>query len=79
MSLARRTSGLPHALTQVRRHENARLYTEAQRNADERQKEIAERKQAEEERALMLIREQLARAEAEQATVPRMNSRHALT
>ena len=48
-------------------YENARLYTEAQRHADELQQEIAERKQAEEERARMLIREQSARAEAEQA------------
>lgn len=48
-------------------YENARLYTEAQRHATELQQEIAERKQAEEERALMLIREQEARAEAETA------------
>ncbi len=48
-------------------YENARLYTEAQRHADELQQEIAERKQAEEARARMLIREQSARAEAEQA------------
>jgi signal transduction histidine kinase/DNA-binding response OmpR family regulator len=48
-------------------YENARLYTEAQLHAIELQQEIAERKQAEEERALMLIREQAARAEAETA------------
>lgn len=48
-------------------YENARLYTEAQRHAAELQQEIAERKQAEEERARMLVREQAARAEAEQA------------
>jgi signal transduction histidine kinase/response regulator RpfG family c-di-GMP phosphodiesterase len=48
-------------------YENATLYTEAQRHAAELQQEVAERKQAEEERARMLIREQAARAEAEQA------------
>ena len=48
-------------------YENARLYTEAQRHATELQQEIAERKQAEEERARMLVREQAARAEAEAA------------
>jgi signal transduction histidine kinase/DNA-binding response OmpR family regulator len=48
-------------------YENARLYTEAQRHAAELKQEIAERKQAEEERARMLVREQAARAEAEQA------------
>ena len=48
-------------------YENARLYTEAQRHAAELQQEIAERKQAEEERARMLVREQAARAEAEAA------------
>ncbi|MDT5060942.1 MAG: hypothetical protein QOH63_1401 [Acidobacteriota bacterium] len=48
-------------------YENARLYTEAQLHATELQQEIAERKQAEEERARMLIREQAARAEAETA------------
>ncbi len=48
-------------------YENARLYTEAQRHAAELQQEIAERKQAEEERATMLVREQAARAEAEAA------------
>lgn len=47
--------------------ENARLYEEAQRHALELQQEVAERKQAEEERARLLIREQAARAEAEQA------------
>ncbi|MBA2705623.1 MAG: response regulator [Blastocatellia bacterium] len=48
-------------------YENAMLYTEAQRHATELQMEIAERKQAEEERAQLLVREQAARAEAEQA------------
>jgi signal transduction histidine kinase/DNA-binding response OmpR family regulator len=48
-------------------YENARLYAEAQRHAAELQQEVAERKQAEEERARMLIREQAARAEAEAA------------
>jgi signal transduction histidine kinase/DNA-binding response OmpR family regulator len=48
-------------------YENARLYTEAQSHTVELQQEVAERKQAEEERARMLIREQAARAEAEQA------------
>ncbi|HEX8139299.1 MAG TPA: response regulator [Pyrinomonadaceae bacterium] len=48
-------------------YENATLYTEAQRHAAELQQEVAERKQAEEERARMLIREQAARAEAERA------------
>lgn len=48
-------------------YENARLYTDAQRHATELQMEIAERKQAEEERAQLLVREQAARAEAEQA------------
>ena len=48
-------------------YENARLYEDAQRHTTELQQEVAERKQAEEERALMLTREQAARAEAEQA------------
>ena len=48
-------------------YENAMLYSDAQRHATELQLEIAERKQAEEERAQLLIREQAARAEAEQA------------
>ena len=48
-------------------YENAMLYSDAQRHASELQMEIAERKQAEEERAQLLIREQAARAEAEQA------------
>jgi signal transduction histidine kinase/DNA-binding response OmpR family regulator len=48
-------------------YENARLYTEAQTHATELRSEIAERKQAEEERAQLLVREQAARAEAEQA------------
>jgi signal transduction histidine kinase/DNA-binding response OmpR family regulator len=48
-------------------YENARLYTEAQRHAAALQQEIKERKQAEEARALMLVREREARAEAEQA------------
>ncbi|HBB86156.1 MAG TPA: hybrid sensor histidine kinase/response regulator [Blastocatellia bacterium] len=48
-------------------YENAMLYSDAQRHATELQQEIAERKQAEEERAQLLVREQAARAEAEQA------------
>lgn len=48
-------------------YENATLYSDAQNHASELQMEIAERKQAEEERAQLLIREQSARAEAEQA------------
>ncbi len=48
-------------------YENARLYSEAQRHATELQLEIAERKLAEEERARMLVREQAARTEAEEA------------
>ncbi len=47
-------------------YENAQLYTDAQRHADELQLEIAERKQAEEERAQLLISERAARAEAEE-------------
>jgi len=48
-------------------YENARLYSDAQRHSSELQMEITERKQAEEERAQLLVREQAARAEAEQA------------
>ena len=48
-------------------YENATLYSDAQHHASELHMEIAERKQAEEERAQLLIREQAARAEAEQA------------
>lgn len=48
-------------------YENAMLYSDAQQHASELQLEIAERKLAEEERAGLLIREQAARAEAEQA------------
>ncbi|MDQ3755638.1 MAG: response regulator, partial [Acidobacteriota bacterium] len=48
-------------------YENARLYTEAQRHAQELRQEVAERKQAEEERAQLLILEKAARAEAEAA------------
>ena len=48
-------------------YENARLYTDAQRHASELQQEITERKQAEKQRAQLLVREQEARAEAEQA------------
>jgi signal transduction histidine kinase/DNA-binding response OmpR family regulator len=47
--------------------DNALLYSDAQRHASELQLEITERKQAEEERARLLVREQAARAEAEQA------------
>ena len=48
-------------------YENARLYSDAQRHATELRMEIAERKQAEAERAQILVREQAARAEAELA------------
>jgi signal transduction histidine kinase/response regulator RpfG family c-di-GMP phosphodiesterase len=48
-------------------YENARLYTEAQSHAAALQQEVAERKQAEEARAQLLVREQSARAEAERA------------
>jgi signal transduction histidine kinase/DNA-binding response OmpR family regulator len=48
-------------------YENAMLYSDAQRHATELQQEITERKQAEEERAKLLVREQAAREEAEQA------------
>src|SRR6185295_5864645 len=48
-------------------YENARLYTDAQRHATELQQEITERKQVEQQRAQLLVREQEARAEAEQA------------
>ena len=48
-------------------YENARLYTEAQSHAAELSLEMAVRKQAEEERTQLLVREQAARAEAEQA------------
>jgi len=48
-------------------YDNAMLYSAAQRHASELQLEIAERKQAEEERAHLLVRERAARAEAEQA------------
>ncbi|MEA2206339.1 MAG: hypothetical protein QOE77_3115 [Blastocatellia bacterium] len=48
-------------------YENATLHSKAQLHANELQLEIAERKQAEEERAQMLLRERSARAEAERA------------
>jgi len=48
-------------------YENALLYSSVQRHASELQLEISERKQAEEARAQMLLREQAARADAEQA------------
>jgi len=48
-------------------YENARLYSDAQQHASALQMEITERMQAEEERAQLLVREQAARAEAEQA------------
>ncbi|MDX6611712.1 MAG: hypothetical protein QOD75_898, partial [Blastocatellia bacterium] len=48
-------------------YENATLHSKAQLHANELQLEIAERRQAEEERAEMLLREQAARAEAERA------------
>ena len=49
--------------------ENAKLYSDAQRHASALQLEMAERKQAEEERARLLVLEQAARAEAEQANL----------
>lgn len=48
-------------------YENAMLYAEAQHHATELRMEMAVRKQAETERARLLIREQAARAEAEAA------------
>ena len=48
-------------------YENARLYSDAQLHAKELQMEIAERKQAEEERGQLLLSERAARAEAEHA------------
>lgn len=48
-------------------YENARLYTEARLHAAELKQEVTERKQAEEERAQLLVREQAARSEAEAA------------
>lgn len=48
-------------------YDNAMLYSDAQRHASELLLEITERKQAEEERARLLVRERTARAEAEQA------------
>jgi signal transduction histidine kinase/DNA-binding response OmpR family regulator len=48
-------------------YENATLYAESQNHATELRVEMAVRKQAEEERARLLIREQAARAEAEAA------------
>src|SRR5205814_5238701 len=44
-------------------YENARLYTDAQNHATELGLEMAVRKQAEEERARLLVREQAARSE----------------
>ncbi len=48
-------------------YDNAMLYSDAQRHASELLLEITERKQAEEERAKLLVRERTARSEAEQA------------
>ena len=48
-------------------YENARLYADLQRHATALEQEIAERKRAESERAEMLSRAQVARAEAEEA------------
>ncbi|HEV2903502.1 MAG TPA: ATP-binding protein, partial [Pyrinomonadaceae bacterium] len=48
-------------------YENATLYAETQHHATELSMEMAVRKQAEEERARLLVREQAARAEAEAA------------
>ncbi len=47
--------------------ENATLYRDVQLHANELQAEVAERKQAEDERAKLLVLEQAARAEAEKA------------
>src|SRR5262249_25035335 len=47
--------------------ENARLYAETQRHAANLEQEITERKQLEKERAELLVREQMARREAEEA------------
>ncbi len=48
-------------------YENARLYAESQNHATELRMELAVRRQAEEERAHLVLREQAARAEAEAA------------
>lgn len=48
-------------------YENAVLYSEAQQHASELQQEMADRRQVEDERARLLVRERAARAEAEQA------------
>ena len=48
-------------------YENANLYAESQHHATELRMEMAVRKQAEHERARLLVREQSARAEAEAA------------
>jgi signal transduction histidine kinase/DNA-binding response OmpR family regulator len=48
-------------------YENARLYADLQRHAAALEQEIADRKQAESERAEMLARAQAAQAEAEEA------------
>jgi signal transduction histidine kinase/response regulator RpfG family c-di-GMP phosphodiesterase len=48
-------------------YENATLYEASKRHEAELQCEVAERVQAEEERAWLLVREQAARAEAEEA------------
>jgi signal transduction histidine kinase/DNA-binding response OmpR family regulator len=48
-------------------YENATLYAESQHHATELRMEMAVRKQAEEERARLLVREQAARTEAEAA------------
>src|SRR4029077_21263088 len=48
-------------------YENATLYAESQHHATELRMELAVRKQAEEERARLLVREQAARTEAEAA------------
>ena len=48
-------------------YENARLYAEAQNHTTELRMEMAVRRQAEEERGHLLVREQAARAEAEAA------------
>ncbi|MFY9574328.1 MAG: ATP-binding protein, partial [Blastocatellia bacterium] len=48
-------------------YENARLYAEAQRHADELREEVKERKHAQEQKEALLLSEQAARLEAEDA------------
>ncbi|MDT7781475.1 MAG: hypothetical protein QOC99_3987 [Acidobacteriota bacterium] len=48
-------------------YENAKLYAEVNQHAADLRQEVAERKEAEEDRARLLVREQQARSEAEAA------------